>query len=232
MRIAKIKLLTLFCLVLAVIRLQAQELDKNNVEKQQTYKVEGVVFSDETQLPLANVQISSYSATQGALTDSLGRFSIEVADMRATLVVSAYEYYPQKVEILNRSSLRIYVVPTSRMFSARGYKSVLGYKDFDTYIGTAEIIEGNDIGSAYSEVDNALVGKFAGLQVLGKGGMPGEGAYVNLRGTRSLIANNAPLIIIDGVPYDPSYAVSSVMTGYSRSIFSAVANKEVQSVVY
>ena len=231
MRIVKIKLLTFICLALVVMRLQGQELNKTNTEKQLTYKLEGVVFSDETQKPLANAQISSHSAIKGALTDSLGRFSIEVMDMRATLVVSAYLYYPQKVEILKRKSLQIYLVPTSRMFSTRAYESVLGYKDFDTYVGTAEIIAGGDIGDAYSDVDNSLVGKFAGLQVLGKGGMPGEGAYLNLRGTRSLVANNTPLIIIDGVLYDPSYAVSSAITGYSRSIFSAVSSKEVQSVV-
>ena len=228
MRIVKIKLVMFFCLVLG---LTTQGQNKSNTESQvKYYKVEGVVYSDETQKPLANIMISSIGARKGAISDSLGQFTIEVPNMRSTLNVTSAGYHSQKVQILKRKTLNVYLVPTSRIFSTRGYESVLGYRNFDDYVGTAEVIAGNDISDVYSDIDNALVGKFAGLQVSGKGGMPGEGSYVNLRGTRSLIANNTPLIVIDGIPYDPSYAVSSSITGYSKSIFSIIASKEVQSV--
>ncbi len=228
MRIVKIRLVMFFCLALG---LTTQGQNKSNTEKQVTYyKVKGTVFSDETQKPLANVMISSVGALNGAITDSLGGFIIEVPNRRSTLSVASSGYHPQKVQVLKRETLNVYLVPTSRRFSARGYESVLGYRAFDDYVGTAEVLSGDDISDVYSDLDNALVGKFAGLQVTGKGGMPGEGSYLNLRGTRSLVANNTPLIVIDGIPYDPSYAVSSSITGYSKSIFSIVSSKEVQNV--
>ena len=227
MKIVKIKLIMFFCLVLG---LTTQGQNTSNTGKQDTYTIEGRIFSDETQKPISNVMISSSSASSGAFSDSLGKFTIEVNNMRATLDMTSSGYHNQSVQILNRATFNIFLVPTSRIFSTRGYQSILGYRDFDSYVGTAEVIAGDDISDSYSDIDNALVGKFAGLQVLGKGGMLGEGSYINLRGTRSLVANNTPLIVIDGIPYDPSYAVSSSITGYSKSLFSIVSSKEVESV--
>ena len=51
-------------------------------------------------------------------------------------------------------------------------------------------------------IDNEIKGKVAGLTVLTQSGTPGAPSYIRIRGNGSLIGNNAPLIIVDGVPYD------------------------------
>ena len=51
-------------------------------------------------------------------------------------------------------------------------------------------------------IDNEIKGKVAGLTVLTQSGSPGAPSYIRIRGNGSLIGNNAPLIILDGVPYD------------------------------
>ena len=47
-----------------------------------------------------------------------------------------------------------------------------------------------------------MTGKIAGVSVISKGGAPGEGATIRIRGGSSLTAENDPLIVIDGLAMD------------------------------
>ena len=47
----------------------------------------------------------------------------------------------------------------------------------------------------------SLQGKVAGLDMTKSSGQTGSGLSFSIRGNRSLNASNAPLIIVDGVPY-------------------------------
>ena len=51
-------------------------------------------------------------------------------------------------------------------------------------------------------IDQELKGKVAGLTVFSQSGTPGTASYIRIRGNGSLIGNNAPLFILDGVPYE------------------------------
>ncbi|MBI4421510.1 MAG: TonB-dependent receptor plug domain-containing protein [Gemmatimonadetes bacterium] len=50
-----------------------------------------------------------------------------------------------------------------------------------------------------ASVDDALKGKVAGAQITSRGGAPGGGAQLRLRGITSIIGNSDPLFIVDGV---------------------------------
>lgn len=54
---------------------------------------------------------------------------------------------------------------------------------------------------AVVSVEDMLVGKIAGLDIIGEGD-PGTLSTIRIRGTSSLNANNQPLFVIDGVPQD------------------------------
>lgn len=70
-----------------------------------------------------------------------------------------------------------------------------------------------------SKIDRALTGQIAGLQMKRNSGMPGEGSYFNLRGIRTLTGDNAPLVVINGVPYMPDKTSSELIGGFTRDIF-------------
>ena len=53
-------------------------------------------------------------------------------------------------------------------------------------------------------MQDALVGKVAGVNVVTGSGAPGSGATIRVRSGASLSASNDPLIVIDGVPVDNS----------------------------
>ncbi len=53
-----------------------------------------------------------------------------------------------------------------------------------------------------TSAQDALQGKVAGVNITSKGGAPGDGATIRIRGGSSLNASNDPLIVIDGLAMD------------------------------
>ena len=49
---------------------------------------------------------------------------------------------------------------------------------------------------------DALKGKAAGVQINTPSGQPGTTPTIRIRGVNSINAGNAPLIVLDGSPYD------------------------------
>ncbi|MBC5773433.1 SusC/RagA family TonB-linked outer membrane protein [Pontibacter sp. KCTC 32443] len=59
-------------------------------------------------------------------------------------------------------------------------------------------------------------GRFAGLRITPGSGQPGAGSHIKLRSATSVFGATAPLIVIDGVPFDNTYP--SIYTGYLNFI--------------
>ncbi|MCH5169117.1 MAG: TonB-dependent receptor plug domain-containing protein, partial [Prevotellaceae bacterium] len=74
-----------------------------------------------------------------------------------------------------------------------------------TFTGSAAIVGANEIEKVQvtNPVD-ALRGKAAGVQVYSASGAPGTTPTIRIRGVNSINAGNAPLIVLDGSPYDGS----------------------------
>lgn len=73
----------------------------------------------------------------------------------------------------------------------------------ESFTGSAELIKNEKITArTVGNVSKALEGTVAGLQTTSGGGQPGDGAKLIIRGLGSINANNDPLYVLDGVPYD------------------------------
>ena len=48
----------------------------------------------------------------------------------------------------------------------------------------------------------ALQGKVPGLDISGSSGAPGSSTRITIRGNSSLLGNNQPLFVVDGIPFD------------------------------
>lgn len=53
-----------------------------------------------------------------------------------------------------------------------------------------------------TSVEDALQGRLANVDIIASSGDPGSKMSIRIRGTSSLNANNEPLIVVDGIPYD------------------------------
>ena len=60
--------------------------------------------------------------------------------------------------------------------------------------------------------------------------MPGEGALMNIRGLHSLVAENSPLILINGAPCIGDLNLSNVIKGYSRGLFTALNLNDIKKI--
>ena len=73
----------------------------------------------------------------------------------------------------------------------------------ESFTGSAEVVSGEKLKNrSVTDVSKALDGQVAGVMTTSGGGQPGSGAEIRIRGFGSINASNAPLLVVDGVPFD------------------------------
>lgn len=192
--------------------------------------VKGHIYSADTKKALPEVQVYSFNAKHTVTADSTGKFSIQVDDRNALLRFTTPGYEVTEIPLNGRTEVNIFLLPENSFMYSKTYSSAEGKLPTAGKTGTAQNLGRQDISNGFATPDDALNGRMAGLRVISKSGMPGEGALVQFRGLRSLNAENTPLIVVDGVPYLPDLKSSTVISGFSRSMFMPVNMKDVSSV--
>ena len=107
----------------------------------------------------------------------------------------------------NHVALRIFLNRTSQELSAI-VVTALGIKRESRYLGYATAqVSGQDLGAAQPiNFASGISGRVSGMNVdLTNSGVDPDNIRITLRGNRSILGNNEPLLVIDGVPVDLSY---------------------------
>ncbi|MBD9179393.1 MAG: SusC/RagA family protein, partial [Odoribacter splanchnicus] len=201
-----------------------------NASAQELITVKGTVYSADAKKILPNVQIYSMHAKRTVISDSTGAFTIQLDDRNARLRFTFPGYQVEEIPLNGRTEVKIFLLPEKSFMYSSQYYSPEGKQNTQGKPGTAQSLEQKDFSSGFATPDDAINGRYAGLRVINKSGMPGEGALIQLRGLRSLTAENTPLIVVDGVPYLPDLKSSGVIDGFSRSMFMPVNMKDVSNV--
>ncbi|MBD0833384.1 SusC/RagA family TonB-linked outer membrane protein [Aestuariibaculum sediminum] len=185
-------------------------LIKKLIQNQQEFTLTGRV-TDINGVPLPGVtvyvtnhdfkgKIEKDFIIRGTSTDFDGQYSVR-AEVGNTLVASfiGYEMYSEK--IVEEKS--IFNIILKEQISALEEVLVVGYgttkkKDLTGSVGS---VDSEDIQQIKTQtIDQALVGKVAGVFVQNRGGQPGAGAFVQIRGLSQIRGDNQPLYVVDGVP--------------------------------
>lgn len=163
--------------------------------------VTGMV-TDKQGLALPGVSIRVKGGSGSATTDANGKFTLQLSDGNAILLVSYVGFKTEEVAVNGRSNIRITMGEDSNeltevVVTALGIsreKKSLGY--------AAQEIKGDELDKARETNFSAgLAGKVAGLTVMSSPSGVGGSARVTIRGDKSLNINgNQPLYVIDGVP--------------------------------
>ncbi|GAB3992599.1 SusC/RagA family TonB-linked outer membrane protein [Spirosoma daeguense] len=157
--------------------------------------------TDERGSGLPGVSIVVKNTTKGTTTDPDGKYRIDVANGQATLVFSFLGYVSQEAIVGSRSVIDVSLLTDSKAldevvvtaFGIKRDQKALGY--------AAQKVAGEQLSAVgNTNLQNALQGKAAGVQVRLNSGMPGRPALVNIRGSRSITGSNEPLYVIDGLP--------------------------------
>ena len=176
----------------------------------------GTVAASEDGLPLTGVTVMVKGTTIGALTDGEGKFSLTVPSDSAVLQISYLGYEPQEFLVGGKSTFDVAMVPSDlsleevvvTAFGLERDKKALGY--------AVQEVQAGDLTEARStNVVNGLSGRVAGIQITGSG-VPGGGSQVIIRGNSSILGNNQPLYVIDGVPMEGDFAGT---TGTSNNVY-------------
>ena len=83
-----------------------------------------------------------------------------------------------------------------------------------------------------TSVDQVLTGNVPGLWAVDRSGMPGEGAALFWRGKNSIKSETAPLIIVDGVPFEYASLGHSLVEGAYINPLNAIDPNDVENVVF
>lgn len=156
--------------------------------------------SDDMGMPLPGANVIIKGTQTGTQSDFDGNYSLS-ASVGQTLVFSYVGFETKEVKVGTSNTINMTLNPGTELTTV----VVTGYSTRNQTVQTSAVVsinaeELNQMAPTTS-VDNMLQGKAAGVQVTAANGKPGQGAFVRVRGTGSLVAGaSSPLYIVDGAP--------------------------------
>jgi len=167
---------------------------------QNTIHIKGRVVNESGQpIPKATVQVKNMKTA--VTTDDNGNYEITAAS-NATLVVSSVGYTSFSVSVDGRSLLDAVLHASPNSLNE---VVVVGYgtqkkRDVTGSIVSVSAKTLNEVPAA--NMGLALQGRAAGVEIQRVGTQPGANAVIRVRGERSILGSNDPLIVLDGIPYE------------------------------
>lgn len=172
----------------------------------QEINVSGTVidYSNGEPVPYASVHLEG--TMTGTSTDGDGNYSIRLPH-GGNLVFSSIGYITVKEAVNTSMVLNIVLEPDTEHLEET-IVVAYGTATKSSFTGSASMIGAEAIESRVStDVTAALAGTTPGVQIISSSGDPAAGGgTVRIRGIGSMSASNAPLYIVDGMPYDGSIA--------------------------
>ena len=190
----------------------------------QTSKVTGLVISAEDNEPVIGATVAVKGVpTMGTVTDIDGKFVIENLPSTAkTLVVSYVGMMTQEVAI--KQNVKI-ILESDVEHLDEVMVVAFGTAKKSQFTGSAGTIKADKITERQvSNVSNALSGQIAGVQTTATNGEPGASATVRIRGIGSMSASNAPLYVVDGVPFEGNIATINPQDIESMTVLKDAAS--------
>lgn len=172
------------------------------VEAQQ--KVQGLV-KDGNGEPLIGVNVVVKGEATGTITNFEGNFTIQVPDLKATLLFSYVGYETREFTLDGQQTLSVIMKENNRQLEE---VLVIGFgtqKKRDVSTSIASISSDQLKGRQVSGFDQAIAGKLAGVRVAATNASPGAGQNLTIRGIGSISASSSPLYVVDGMPLADSF---------------------------
>ena len=172
--------------------------------------VTGIVTDAKTGEEIIGASVKVKGASTGAVTNVMGEYTITAVPDQ-TLEFSYIGFVTQTVKVGNQQRIDIKLVEEE---NALNEVVVVGYgvmKRSDLTGAVSSIDEKAIKQGVNTNIEQAMQGRIAGVQVTQNSGAPGGGISVQIRGINSLNGNE-PLYVIDGI------AVSGQTDGNSSAL--------------
>jgi TonB-dependent starch-binding outer membrane protein SusC len=178
-------------------------------------KVTGTV-TDENGQGLPGVNVIIKGSLKGTTSDVSGNYNIDVPDKNSILVFSFTGYLTVEKIVGSQSLINVKLevdAQTLEQVVVVGY----GTQRKVDLTGSVGSITGKDIVSRpYTNPDQILGGRVAGVHIANRSGDPGAPIDVRIRGVGTT-GNNQPLWVIDGVPIVQTSNITVNTASYTES---------------
>ncbi len=164
--------------------------------------VTGRVTSGVDGTPLPGVSVLVKSTTTGTTTDTDGRYTIDVPDQSAILVVSFIGFASQELEVGTKTVIDVSLLEDVQQLNEVVVTALGISRETKTLVYATEQVKPAQLTEVRdaNNVINGLQGKVTNAVITQGSGGPGSGARIVLRGNRSIQGSNNALIVVDGVP--------------------------------
>ncbi|QEC45758.1 SusC/RagA family TonB-linked outer membrane protein [Pseudobacter ginsenosidimutans] len=165
-----------------------------------TVTVRGVVLNGKGQ-PLYGASVTDQSSGVSAITDASGKFSL-ITHRRTTLKVTYVGMKSQSLNIRAEGDSYIQNVTMEDAPNEMNQVVVTGYQNIrkSEMVGSANTIKRDEMFyDGTNTVEQMLQGKLPGTVVMNQTGMVGTRPRVRVRGTSTLLSNQEPVWVVDGV---------------------------------
>lgn len=158
--------------------------------------------SDQNGLEIPGASILLKGTTQGTTTNFDGNFEISIENQEnAIFTVKAVGFQPQDVPVNGRNILMVTLKEDITELN-EVVVTALGVKREEKALGySVQKVDGEEISKVKTNNPiNALAGKVSGVYISGSSNGPTASVNINIRGASSLLGNNQPLFVVNGMP--------------------------------
>ncbi len=165
----------------------------------QRLNVRGTV-SDKAKEPIIGATVLIKGSNVGTKTDLYGQFVLDGVKSGSQLVVS---YIGMKTKTVNAEEFVQIVLEDDDQILDEVMVVAFGEQKKSSFTGSAGVIDNKVLEQRQvTNVMDALQGNVSGLQAYSHSGAPDAAPEFRIRGISSINAGKAPLIVLDGAPYD------------------------------
>lgn len=149
--------------------------------------------------PIPGVTVQVEGTTVGAITDLNGNYKLAVPSEGSVLVFSFIGYQSVKATVGSQRTINITLKEDTQ---ALDEVVVIGYgtaRKSDLTGSLSSVSDDSFKDQKVTRVDQALQGRAAGVQVSSTVGAPGGEVRIRVRGANSVLGDNSPLFVVDGI---------------------------------
>jgi TonB-linked SusC/RagA family outer membrane protein len=171
----------------------------------QVTQVSGVVTAEDDGQPITGASIRIEGTKMGTVTDIDGKFQLSNLPANARTLVITY---------MGMQTKKVTIKPNMKITLSADQQSLddvivvaFGKQKRESFTGSAGVIKTEDITkSQSSDAIESLNGKVAGVQMVESNDPAASSPTILIRGISSINAGTAPLIVVDGLPYNGYYS--------------------------
>lgn len=199
----------------------------------QQHQIQGTITDGSNPLPGVTIAVKN-KRISAAISDYSGQYTLSVS-LQDTLIISFIGFKTAIVPVAGRKTVDVRLNPDMTTLQEvrinTGYYSV---KESERTGSISKITSKEIEKQPVSNILATLQGRMPGVNVIQETGVPGGGFSISIRGINSLREDgNAPLYIIDGVPYSSdglSYAQSSTTIPGENNPLNSINPNDIENL--